>query len=90
MPSDATQLEDAARAHREVFGEERPADTRVEVGRFVSPDYLFEIEADAVVDDRSAVEAATPAQAHRRDFGGAVIRRRRATNRRQARRSRRR
>ena len=49
--TDVTRFEEAARAHREVFGAVRPAGTLVEVGTFVSPDYLIEIEAYAVVDD---------------------------------------
>jgi enamine deaminase RidA (YjgF/YER057c/UK114 family) len=42
-------FEDAARAHREAFGEVRPASTLVEVSRLVKPEMLVEIEADAVI-----------------------------------------
>ena len=49
--TDVTQFEETARAHREVFGDVRPAGTLVEVGNFVSPIYLIEIEAYAIVDD---------------------------------------
>lgn len=41
--------EAVARAHGAVFGSVRPAATMVEVSRFISPDMLVEIEADAVV-----------------------------------------
>lgn len=37
------------RAHREFFGDRRPATTLVEVRRLIHPDVLIEIEADAVV-----------------------------------------
>lgn len=36
-------------AHREVFGAIRPATSMVEVSRFVAPEILVEIEADAFV-----------------------------------------
>ena len=49
--TDVSLFQEAARAHREVFGEVRPAGTLVEVGQFVSPDYLIEIEAYAVVEE---------------------------------------
>jgi enamine deaminase RidA (YjgF/YER057c/UK114 family) len=41
-----------ARAHREVFGEVRPAATLVEVARLIDPRLLVEIEATAVVGSR--------------------------------------
>ena len=37
------------RAHREFFGEIRPAATLVEVSGFVRPDMLLEVEVDVVV-----------------------------------------
>jgi enamine deaminase RidA (YjgF/YER057c/UK114 family) len=37
------------RVHGEVFRDIRPANTTLQVSGFVSPDYLVEIEADAVV-----------------------------------------
>lgn len=46
----ATQ-DDFARAHREAFGDVRPASTLVEVSRLATPEMLVEIEADAVIDD---------------------------------------
>ncbi len=39
---------EVARAHGEVFGKIRPASTFVQVSRFIDPDWLVEIEADAV------------------------------------------
>lgn len=36
------------RAHREFFGEHRPATTMVQVARLIDADMLIEIEADAV------------------------------------------
>jgi enamine deaminase RidA (YjgF/YER057c/UK114 family) len=35
--------------HGEVFADIRPANTTLEVSGFVSPDWLVEIEVDAVV-----------------------------------------
>src|SRR5437868_4962728 len=46
---DISQWEAVGRAHGEVFSGIRPASTMVEVSRFVSPDMLVEIEADAIV-----------------------------------------
>lgn len=49
MLVDIARWREAARAHGEVFGEIRPACTFVEVSRFIDPDWLVEIEADACV-----------------------------------------
>lgn len=40
---------DAARAHAEVFGTIRPVTTLMQVNAFVDPDWLVEIEAEAVI-----------------------------------------
>ena len=40
---------DAARAHAEVFGTIRPVTTLMQVTAFVDPDWLVEIEAEAVI-----------------------------------------
>ena len=51
-----TRIDDweaVARAHGEVFRDVRPANTIMQVGRFIDPDWLVEIEADAVVPDTS-------------------------------------
>jgi enamine deaminase RidA (YjgF/YER057c/UK114 family) len=47
-----TRIEDweaVARVHGEVFGAIRPANTVMQVTRFIDPDWLVEIEADAIV-----------------------------------------
>ena len=43
--------ETVAAVHGEFFGEIRPANTIMQVSRFIDPDWLIEFEADAVVDD---------------------------------------
>jgi len=48
--------ESAARVHGEFFGQVRPANTTMQVTRFIDPDWLVEIEADAVVDAAPASE----------------------------------
>ena len=40
-----------AAVHGEFFGQIRPANTIMQVSRFIDPDWLVEFEADAVVDD---------------------------------------
>jgi enamine deaminase RidA (YjgF/YER057c/UK114 family) len=50
MLTDINQWEAAARAHGAAFSEIRPACTFVEVSRFIDPDWLVEVEMDAVVD----------------------------------------
>lgn len=42
-------FEQVARAHREAFGEIRPASTLVEVRRLLDESFLVEVEADAVI-----------------------------------------
>jgi enamine deaminase RidA (YjgF/YER057c/UK114 family) len=49
MLTDIGRWRDAARAHGEMFGTIRPACTFVEVSRFIDPDWLVEIEAEAYV-----------------------------------------
>lgn len=49
-----TRIEDwqaVAAVHGEFFREIRPANTIMQVSRFIDPDWLVEFEADAVVDD---------------------------------------
>ncbi|MBS3079434.1 RidA family protein [Candidatus Pacearchaeota archaeon] len=41
---------EAAKAHGEFFSKIQPACTFVEVSRFINPEWLIEIEADAVLD----------------------------------------
>ena len=40
-----------ASAHGEVFSDIRPANTIMQVSRFIDPDWLVELEADAVVEE---------------------------------------
>lgn len=46
---DETQWEEPVRAHAEFFSEIRPANTLVVVKALIGPEYLVEIEADAVI-----------------------------------------
>jgi len=49
-----TRIEDweaVARVHGEFFREARPANTIMQVARFIDPDWLVEVEADAVITD---------------------------------------
>ncbi|MBI4054769.1 MAG: RidA family protein [Elusimicrobia bacterium] len=47
--TDISRWPEFGKAHREFFGENRPATTMVEVRRLIDPEMLIEIEADAVV-----------------------------------------
>jgi enamine deaminase RidA (YjgF/YER057c/UK114 family) len=47
--TDVGQFDEVARAHREMFGDIRPASTMVEVRRLLNDAFLVEIEADAVI-----------------------------------------
>ena len=49
---DLSRFDEFARAHREVFAGIDPAATAVEVSRLVAPEYLVEIEVDAIAEDR--------------------------------------
>jgi enamine deaminase RidA (YjgF/YER057c/UK114 family) len=49
-----TRIEDwqaVAAVHGEFFRDIRPANTIMQVSRFIDPDWLVEFEADAVIDD---------------------------------------
>jgi enamine deaminase RidA (YjgF/YER057c/UK114 family) len=46
---DITHWEAVGRVHGEFFSEIRPANTTLQVSRFVDPDWLVEIEVDAVI-----------------------------------------
>ena len=49
-----TRIEDweaVARVHGEFFRDVRPANTVMQVVRFIDPDWLVEVEADAVIGD---------------------------------------
>ena len=45
--------EAVAAVHGEFFGQIRPANTIMQVSRFIDPDWLVELEADAIVDDEN-------------------------------------
>jgi enamine deaminase RidA (YjgF/YER057c/UK114 family) len=49
--TDIATWNDAARAHAEVFSDIRPVTTVMEVSAFVNPDWLVEIELDAILKD---------------------------------------
>lgn len=48
--TDIALWQDAARAHAELFGAIRPVTTVMQVSAFVDPDWLVEIEAEAILD----------------------------------------
>ncbi|MEU6759772.1 RidA family protein [Streptomyces sp. NPDC046685] len=50
MLTDVTRWNEAARAHGERFAAVRPACTFVEVSRFIDPEWLVEVELDAILD----------------------------------------
>jgi enamine deaminase RidA (YjgF/YER057c/UK114 family) len=52
----AEDMDEVGRAHGEVFGEIRPANTTVVVKELLDPRWLLEIEADAVAPDRDGEE----------------------------------
>lgn len=43
--------EAVAKVHGEFFGQIRPANTIMQVSRFIDPNWLVELEADTVIDD---------------------------------------
>jgi enamine deaminase RidA (YjgF/YER057c/UK114 family) len=47
--TDISRWEEYGRAHGEVFAEIRPCTTMVEVSKLISPEYLIEIEATAIL-----------------------------------------
>ena len=49
--TDIDHWEAVGRVHGEFFGDIRPASSILQVTRFINPDWLVEIEADAVVSD---------------------------------------
>ena len=44
----------AAAVHGEFFRDIRPVNTIMQISRFIDPDWLIEIEADAVIDETNA------------------------------------
>ena len=49
--TDISRWQEAGKAHGEYFKDIRPCTTMVEVSKLISPEYLVEIEADAVTVD---------------------------------------
>jgi enamine deaminase RidA (YjgF/YER057c/UK114 family) len=49
LVTDIDDWESIAMVHGEFFGDIRPANTLMQVSRFIDPDWLVEFEADAVV-----------------------------------------
>jgi enamine deaminase RidA (YjgF/YER057c/UK114 family) len=49
MLTDIAQWREAARAHGEFFRDVRPACTFMQVSAFIDPDWLIEVEIDAVI-----------------------------------------
>jgi len=48
-----TRIDDweaVGRVHGEIFGDIRPASTMIQASRFIDPEWLVEMEADAVID----------------------------------------
>lgn len=50
--TDITKWKDVAKAHQEFFGERKPATSMVEVVALISPEYLVEIEATAILETK--------------------------------------
>lgn len=44
-----SRWEEVAKAHQEIFGNIKPATSMVEVSNLISPEYLVEIEATAII-----------------------------------------
>lgn len=49
LVTDIAHWQEVGRAHREVFGDIRPAATLIEVSGLVDPEMLVEIEVDAII-----------------------------------------
>ena len=49
--TDISRWDEFGRAHREMFADHPPATTMVQVAALIRPEFLIEIEADAVVGD---------------------------------------
>ena len=49
--TDMSRWQEVARAHREAFGDVRPASSMLEISRLAEPEMLVEIEAVAVVSE---------------------------------------
>ncbi len=49
--TDISRWEEYGKAHGEVFANIKPCTTMVEVSKLIAPEYLIEIEVDAVMED---------------------------------------
>jgi len=49
--TDISRWEEFGKAHREFIGSIKPCTSMIEVSRLISPDYLVEIEATAIVEE---------------------------------------
>jgi len=47
--TDISKWEEAGKAHKEFFGKIKPATSMVEVSALISPEYLIEVEASAIL-----------------------------------------
>jgi enamine deaminase RidA (YjgF/YER057c/UK114 family) len=63
---DVSEWEQIGRAHGEFFSKIRPATAMLQVGGFVSPEMLVEIEADAVITTRPPKKSGTAKSKHRK------------------------
>jgi len=50
--TDISKWEEYGRAHGEVFSDIKPCTTMVEISKLISPEYLIEIEATAIIDTK--------------------------------------
>ena len=50
--TDITKWREAAKAHQEIFGNIKPTTSMVEVSSLISPEYLVEVEATAILETK--------------------------------------